>query len=148
MSHIFLYGPVGAGKSTTGRVLARNLNLPFVDTDHVIENNAGMSIFEMMTARGETACRDLESAALKQIINDKDSVIALGGGALLREENRVLVEQKGTVIFLKAEFDILFGRLVADANQRPLLAGNLREKLESLLAQRREHYDSFPLRFD
>src|SRR5215216_2385847 len=148
MSHIFLYGPVGAGKSTTGRVLARNLNLPFVDTDHVIESNAGMSIFEMMTARGETACRDLESAALKQIISNKDSVVALGGGALLREENRALVEQKGTVIFLKAEFDTLIGSLAADSNQRPLLAGNLQGKLASLLARRKEHYDSFPLQFD
>jgi len=148
MSHIFLYGPVGVGKSTIGKVLARNFNLPFVDSDHVIETNAGMSISQLMAQKGEMACRDMETAALKQIINNKESVIALGGGALLREENRALVENNGTVIFLMAELNILLGRLSSDSNQRPLLAGDLREKLTSLLAKRKEHYDSFPLRLD
>ena len=146
--HIVLYGPVGAGKSTVGKVLARNLNLPFVDLDHVIETKAGRSISQIMAQQGETACRDMETAALKQIISNKESVIALGGGALLREENRALVESKGRIIFLMAELDTLFGRLRSDSNKRPLLAGDLREKLTFLLANRKEHYDSFPLRFD
>ncbi len=146
--HIFLYGPVGAGKSTVGKILARNLNLPFVDSDQVIETNAGMTIFEVMAQHGEQACRDLETAALKQIINYKESVIALGGGALLREENRSLVEDNGRVIFLMAGLATLHGRLRSDSNQRPLLAGNLHEKLTALLAKRKDHYDSFPLRLD
>ena len=146
--HIFLYGPVGAGKSTVGKILARNLNLPFVDSDQVIETNAGTTIFEIMAQRGEQACRDLETAALKQIMNYKDSVIALGGGALLREENRALVEDNGRVIFLMADLETLLGRLRSDSNQRPLLAGNLNEKLTTLLAKRKGHYDSFPLRLD
>ncbi len=148
MTHIFLYGPVGAGKSTIGKVLARNLNLPFVDSDAVIETNAGMSISQLMAQKGEPACRDMETAALKQIINNEESVIALGGGALLREENRTLVENNGKVVFLIVELDTLLGRLGSDSNQRPLLAGDLREKLTSLLSKRKEHYDSFPLRFD
>lgn len=147
MPHIFLYGPVGAGKSTVGRILARNLNLPFIDSDDVIETNAGMSIFQIMSERGEPAGRDLETAALHQIINGTDSVIALGGGALLRGENRALVEDKGTVVFLNAELDTLLGRLSSDPNKRPLLAGDLQERLTALLAKRQEHYDSFPLRF-
>lgn len=148
MTHIFLYGPVGAGKSTVGKILARNLNLPFVDSDQVIEANAGMPIFEIMAQQGEQACRDLEATALKQIINDKESVIALGGGALLREENRVLVESTGNVIFLRADLNTLLGRLRTDSNKRPLLAGDLPERLTALLATRKEHYDSFPLRFE
>jgi len=146
--HIFLYGPVGAGKSTVGKILADNLNLPFVDSDQVIETNAGMPIFEIMAQHGEQACRDLETAALKQIINDKESVIALGGGALLREENRALVESNGKVILLMAELATLLGRLRSDSNQRPLLAGDLHEKLKGLLTQRQEHYNSFSLCFD
>ena len=146
--HIFLYGPVGVGKSTIGKVLAHNLNLPFLDSDQVIEMNAGMSIPQIMAQQGEMACRDLETAALKQIINNKESVIALGGGALLREENRALVENNGRVIFLMAELNTLLGRLRSDSNQRPLLAGDLHEKLTALLAKRKEHYNSFPLRFD
>lgn len=148
MPHIFLYGPVGAGKSTVGKILARNLNLPFVDSDHVIEANAGMSIYQIMGEQGEAAARDLETAALKQIISNKESVIALGGGALLRQENRALVERSGRVIFLGAELETLLGRLDTDSNKRPLLAGDLREKLTGLLSRRKEHYDSFPLRFD
>ena len=148
MSHIFLYGAVGAGKSTIGKLLARNLNLPFVDSDQVIETNAGRSIFEIMTEQGEPAARDMETAALMQIVSHKESVTALGGGALLREENRALVEGHGRVIFLAVEPDVLLQRLDSDPNKRPLLAGDLREKLTALLAKRKEHYASFPLRFD
>ena len=148
MSHILLYGPVGAGKSTVGKILARNLNLPFVDSDQVIETSAGMSISQIMSQQGERVARDLETAALKQIITNKESVIALGGGALLRDENRALVERNGKVIFLVVELEMLLGRLHSDSNKRPLLAGDLREKLTFLLAKRKEHYDSFPLRFD
>ena len=148
MSHILLYGPVGAGKSTVGKILARNLNLPFVDSDQVIETSSGMSISQIMSQQGERVARDLETAALKQIITNKESVIALGGGALLRDENRALVERNGKVIFLVAELEMLLGRLHSDSNKRPLLAGDLREKLTFLLAKRKEHYDSFPLRFD
>ena len=146
--HIFLYGPVGVGKSTIGKVLAHNLNLRFLDSDQVIETNAGMSIPQIMAQQGEMAYRDMETAALKQIINNKESVIALGGGALLREENRALVENNGRIIFLMAELNTLLGRLHSDSNQRPLLAGDLHEKLTALLAKRKEHYNSFPLRFD
>jgi shikimate kinase / 3-dehydroquinate synthase len=146
--HLFLYGPVGAGKSHLGKILARSLSLPFVDSDHVIETHAGRSIFEIMNEQGEPAARDMETAALKQIISQKESVIALGGGALLREENRALVEAHGKVIFLAAELETLLGRLDLDSNKRPLLAGDLREKLIALLAKRKEHYDSFPLRFN
>jgi 3-dehydroquinate synthase len=148
MSHIFLCGPVGAGKSTVGKILARNLNLPFIDSDDVIETNTGISIYQIMTERGEPAYRNLETAGLKQIINGQESVIALGGGVLLRDENRAVVASNGTVIFLHAELDTLLRRLSSDSNQRPLLAGDLQEKLTSLLAKRKEHYDSFPLRFD
>src|SRR5512141_837322 len=110
MGHIYLYGAVGAGKSTVGRILARNLSLPFVDSDQVIEANAGMSIFEIMSQQGEAACRALETAALKQIIKNQESVIALGGGALLREANRLLIERNGSLIFLEADFETLHGR--------------------------------------
>jgi 3-dehydroquinate synthase len=148
MSHILLYGPVGAGKSTVGKILARNLKIPFVDSDQVIEENAGMSIFQIISQQGETACRDLESAALRQIIEAQESVIALGGGALLRDENRLLIESNGSIIFLDADFETLQGRLGSDSNKRPLLTGDLGEKLSTLLAKRKQHYDSFSLRFD
>src|ERR671923_1836037 len=129
MSHIFLYGPSGVGKSTIGKILALNLNLPFEDLDRVIEINANMSIPEIIEEQGEARLRDYETVALKRIINNKTSVIALGGGALLREENRTLAENNGRVFLLIAELSTLLERLQNDSYKRPLLAGDLKSKL-------------------
>lgn len=153
MMHIFLYGPPGTGKSTVGQIIACNLKLPFVDLDRIIETNADMSIPQIMEGRGESAFRDMETTALKELSLTSspspsgrgESVVALGGGALLRDENRALAESNGKVILLMAELDTLLDRLDVDANKRPLLAGDLREKLASLLAKRGEHYNSFSL---
>ncbi|HUE99128.1 MAG TPA: 3-dehydroquinate synthase, partial [Anaerolineales bacterium] len=150
MTHIFLYGPPGTGKSTIGKILARSLKMPFVDLDRVIESNAGLSIAQIMEQQGEMVFRDLESAALKETVghaftvtNSQDKVIALGGGALLRDENRAFAEAHGTVVLLMAKLTTLLERLKNDAGNRPLLAGGMREKLTALLDQRREHYSSF-----
>ena len=143
MAHIFLYGPSGTGKSTVGQLLAEKLNLSFIDLDSVIEANAGMSIPQIMEQNGEPAFRDLEASALKTITNEQESVIALGGGALLRDENRAFTEKNGRVVLLMAELETLLARLEDDTNKRPLLAGDLREKLPSLLAKRSEHYGAF-----
>ena len=146
MGHIFLYGPPGTGKSTVGRLLARNLKLPFVDLDRVVESNAGMSIPQIMGQQGEEIFRELETSALNMVIRQSESVVALGGGALLRYENRILVETHGKVILLMAQLETLFKRLNESSKIRPLLAGGLLEKLSSLLENRKEHYSSFPLR--
>ena len=145
MKHIFLYGPSGSGKSTIGKQLASDLKLPFIDSDQVIEVNAGISIPEIVEAEGMPKVRDLETEALRQIVNGSESVIALGGGALLREENRALVEKNGKVILLKAELSTLMDRLDKDPNKRPLLAGDLKAKLTAYLEGRAEHYASFSL---
>src|SRR5215207_9766586 len=146
MNHIFLYGPPGTGKSTVGKILARNLKLPFIDLDRVIEMNAGMSITQIMQEQGESAFRELESTALRSISDQKESVIALGGGALLNVENHKLALDTGKVVLLMAELDTLFDRLNENPDSRPLLAGDLRTQLSSMLAQRSEHYSSFALR--
>ena len=98
MKHIFIYGPPGSGKTTVGKVLAANLELPFLDLDAEIEMNAGKSIPEIMTTQGEAAFRELESSALQQVITRGASVIALGGGALLRDTNRTCAESTGEVM--------------------------------------------------
>ena len=129
-----------------GRILARNLKLPFVDLDRAVESSAGRSIPQIMGQQGEEGFRDLETSALKKVIKQSESVIALGGGALLRNQNRSLVETHGTVLLLMAELETLFRRLNESSRQRPLLAGGLLEKLSSLLEIRKGHYDSFPWR--
>jgi len=147
-THIFLYGPAGSGKSTAGNVLAQALNLPFVDLDANIENDLGKTIPEFMAGQGENAFRDVEAITLQKVIGDTDAIVALGGGALLREENRVLVEGVGRVIFLDADLPTLVARLSQDENKRPLLAGELESKLAALIESRQAHYDSFSLRVD
>lgn len=145
MNHIFLYGPPGTGKSTIGKILSQNLKHPFIDLDHVIEAQAGMSIPEIMEAHGEPAFRDLETEALKSLAAEKESVIALGGGALLRAENRTFAEDQGRVVLLMSDVETLFQRLNEGSNNRPLLAGDMRAKLTSLIEKRIEHYASFSL---
>ncbi|MDO8753675.1 MAG: 3-dehydroquinate synthase, partial [Anaerolineales bacterium] len=145
MSNIFLYGPPGTGKSTVGKKLAGNLKLSFIDLDRVIETNAGMAIQHIMERQGESMFRDLETLALKNLATEKESVVALGGGALLRDENRAFAEKHGKVILLMAKLKTLLERLNTESGNRPLLVGDLREKLTVLLAKRGEHYKSFPL---
>ncbi|HVN15117.1 MAG TPA: 3-dehydroquinate synthase [Anaerolineales bacterium] len=145
MNYIFLYGPSGVGKSATGKALAHKLNLPFVDSDQIIETNAGMLISAIKEKHGMEKMRDLETSVLKQIVDGDESVVALGGGALLRDENRALVEKSGNVILLTAELSTLMERLQNDSYERPLLAGDLESKLTSYLEERAKHYASFPL---
>ncbi len=146
MSHIFLYGPSGTGKSTIGAFLAQNLNLPFIDLDLVIETIAGMPIAQIVERQGEPAFRDMETAALKNVVNNHESVVALGGGALLRDENYMFVKNYGEVILLMAELKTLLERLKEESGKRPLLAGDLDAKLSLILEKRREHYASFLLK--
>src|SRR5690242_12307028 len=98
MKRILLYGPPGSGKSTVGKALAKKLDLAFVDLDTVIEQKAGMPIAQIMAEMGEAAFREKESAALADVLAGEAPLIALGGGALLRDENRALAEAAGTVI--------------------------------------------------
>jgi len=146
MTHIFLYGPSGSGKSTIGKALASSLSLPFMDSDQVLEENAGKTIPQIVEEQGMPVVRDLETAAIKQIVDGKESVVALGGGALLRDENRGLVERYGQVILLTAELSTLIERLQNDPSERPLLSGGLESKLTSYLEGRKDHYASFPVK--
>src|SRR5687767_3932784 len=148
MTHIFLYGPPGTGKSTVGKIFARNLKLPFIDLDRVIEMNAGMSISQIMQQQGESSFRELESSALRSISDQRESVVALGGGTLLKIENYKFAQDAGKVVLFMAELDTLFERLDEDPDSRPLLAGDLRTQLSSMLARRSEHYNSFTLRVE
>jgi shikimate kinase / 3-dehydroquinate synthase len=145
MTHIFLYGPPGTGKSTVGKKLAASLNLPFIDLDRVIEMKAGIPISQIMEQQGEPAFRDLESQALQNLGHEHESVVALGGGTLLRDENRAFAESNGRVVLLMADLPTLLQRMQNDSGKRPLLTGDLNAKLSALLAKRSEHYNSFPL---
>jgi shikimate kinase / 3-dehydroquinate synthase len=141
-STIYIYGPPGVGKSTIGKILAANLNLPFVDLDAEIEKVAGTTIPEIFENEGEEAFREREERALKSV--GETSVVSLGGGALLRRASRNYVRDE-QIICLSASLAALTERLQKDGNQRPLLQNNA---LESFLEGRKEHYASFPIQLD
>ncbi len=110
----------GSGKSTVGRQLARRLQVPFMDSDHVIETRIGCPIRQYFEREGEAAFRDVESEVLDELTQAPDGVVSTGGGSVLREVNRRVLRARGRVVYLKSTPEDLFRRLRHDRN-RPLL---------------------------
>ena len=117
---ISLIGLPGSGKSTVGRQLARRLQIPFFDSDHVIEQQLGCSIREYFEREGEDRFRDVEEAVIDQLTQNKQGVLSTGGGIVLRPANRRHLRERCQVVYLNSSPDELFRRLRHDVN-RPLL---------------------------
>lgn len=115
-----LVGMPGCGKSTVGRHLARQLAWRFVDSDHEIEHRIGGSIRTYFERQGEAAFRDLEQQTIAALSGQAGTVLATGGGTVLREANRQALRQGGKVVYLRSTPEELFRRLRHDT-QRPLL---------------------------
>lgn len=115
-----LVGLPGSGKSTVGRHLARRLQLPFIDSDQVIEARIGCPIRQFFEREGEPSFRDLEATVLDELTLQRPGVLSTGGGSVLRPENRSHLHERTRVIYLKSSPDELFRRLRHDRN-RPLL---------------------------
>ena len=117
---MFLVGMPGSGKSTLGRVLARNLGKTFVDADHELERRLGVSISTIFEIEGEDAFRSREEETIARLVQRVDIVLATGGGAVLRAVNRERLKQGGTVLYLHATPETTFERTRHSKN-RPLL---------------------------
>ena len=117
---ISLVGLPGSGKSTVGRQLARRLQLPFFDSDHVIEDRLGYSIREAFARDGENSFRDLEESVLDELSQLSRAVLSTGGGAVLRSGTRQRLHERGKVVYLNSTPEEIFRRLRHDVN-RPLL---------------------------
>jgi shikimate kinase len=145
---IFLIGFMGAGKTTVGRILAREIGAGFVDLDEVIERECGVSISEIFARFGEDYFRDLETRSLGSVDTDKVMVIATGGGVVLREGNWSIMRQRGVTVYLRASPEVLYMR-VRDSSFRPLLnVKNPKERLFELLSQRASLYERADLIID
>ncbi|MBQ8731949.1 MAG: shikimate kinase [Oscillospiraceae bacterium] len=134
MKNIVLIGMPGSGKSTVAKLLADRLNRPITDTDYLVEEKAGISIPDLIAQKGENFFRDLETVAVKEAGMQTGWIIATGGGAILREENRRALRQNGTVIFLDRPMEQL------DVKGRPLSDGG--RALERLSRERMPIYRS------
>ncbi len=139
---VFLVGPMGAGKSTIGRLLSKELSRPFKDTDHEIEARTGADIPWIFDMEGEEGFRDRETAMLDELSQLPEVVLATGGGAILRDENRQFLAARGTVIYLETSVDQQYQRTLRDKNRPLIQQDNPREVLEKLLAVRDPLYRS------
>lgn len=134
--NIYLVGMPGAGKTTVGRQLARRLGRTFLDLDHEIEASTGVRIPVIFEFEGEAGFRKREAEMLATIATRRAQVVATGGGAVLRAENRTVMKQSGMVVYLAAEPTVLLERTRLDQNRPLLRVTNPLETLISLHAQR------------
>jgi shikimate kinase len=139
-SNIFLVGMMGAGKTTVGRALAHRLKRPFVDTDRVLVERTGVPVATVFEIEGEDGFRRRESLVLRELCEVDGRVVATGGGIVLAEENRRVMRESGTVVYLRARLESLWERTRHDAS-RPLLATpDPRGRLAELLLEREPLY--------
>jgi len=138
MATIVLVGVPGAGKTTVGKLLAKELDFKFFDSDQVIETKAGKSVSDIFTQDGEPAFRKLEHDVITELLDSTDSVLALGGGSLGNTETRNSVQQ-ATVVWLVAGLAQAVDRVGMNRN-RPLLLGNVRGQLADLMTAREPLY--------
>lgn len=145
---LVLIGLMGAGKSTIGRRLAKKLGWKFVDSDDEIVEAAGCSIADIFTMHGETIFRDLEARVLKRLMQEKECVIATGGGAWIQPPVRELIQQHATSVWLRAKLPVLVSR-VQHRNHRPLLeTGDKESILKKLMDERYPIYEKADVTVD
>lgn len=118
--NLFLVGPMGAGKSTIGRLLAAELQRDFIDSDHEIQARCGADIPWIFDVEGEAGFRQREVQILEELTRRTDTVLATGGGAVMNEVNRRALRERGTVIYLYTTVEQQLRRTAKDRN-RPLL---------------------------
>lgn len=144
MQRLFLVGYRGSGKSTVARLLAERLGWASIDSDDEVEREAGKSIAAMFAEDGEAAFRDLEEQLVALLCQRDNTVIALGGGAVLREASRRRIAAAGPVVYLTASATTLAARIADDmtsASRRPSLTGFTGlEEVEQVLAVREPIY--------
>ena len=142
IDNIILVGPMGAGKTTIGRQLAKKLSKEFYDSDHEIEKHTGADISLIFELEGEEGFRKRESQLLKELVSNKYIVLSTGGGAVLDPENRKLLSDNGIIIYLKSTAEKLYRR-IADDKRRPLIQTDDRlNKIKKILEEREPLYQS------
>lgn len=134
--NIYFIGLMGAGKTTIGKLIAKLNGKSFIDSDHEIEVRTGVKIPLIFELEGEAGFRKREKTAIEELCQLNNIVLATGGGAVLLAENRALLKQHGTVIYLRAQVHDLWIRTRFDKSRPLLQGGDLRSKLETLYAAR------------
>ena len=139
-TNVYLIGPMGSGKTTIGQRLARKLQLEFLDCDHELEEQTGASVNLIFDVEGEEGFRARETKMLEQLTARSGVLIATGGGVILREENRELLRERGTVVYLRTSVSQQLKRLSRDKSRPLLQTEDRRAKLTRLAEERNPLY--------
>jgi shikimate kinase len=140
-SRIFLVGPMGSGKSTIGQHLARARHCQFMDSDQEIERRTGVKIALIFDIEGEDGFREREARIIDELTLYEDIVLATGGGAVLRAENRHCLRERGYVVYLKTGVEKLVERTRFDSNRPLLRTADPAATLQHLVATREPLYE-------
>lgn len=139
-NNLFLVGPMAAGKSSVGRLLARSLYKKFYDSDEEIENRTGVNVRWIFDLEGEKGFRQREAVVIEELVKHSNIVLATGGGTIVTPENRKLLSKHGIVIHLEVSVQTQLQRLELD-EKRPLLdVPNRKEVLLKLVEEREKLY--------
>ena len=134
--NVFLVGMMGAGKTTVGKLLARQTGKAFIDCDEEIQRRTGVTIAHIFDVEGEAGFRLRESAVIKDLVRQDNIVLATGGGAILSEDNRAALRHNGTVVYLKSSIHDLWQRTRHDRNRPLLQTADPRARLREIFEQR------------
>ena len=144
MIRIIIIGYMGAGKTTVGRALSRELGIPFYDLDWYIESRMRKTVKQLFDERGEEGFRRIERNMLHEVAEFEDVVVSCGGGTPCFFDNMEYMNQQGQTVYLQASPEVLYGHLLMGKSVRPLLLGKTREELlvfiKEQLKQRESYY--------
>ena len=142
---VVLVGLMGAGKSSVGKRLSKELNIPFVDSDVEIEQGVGMSILDIFEQFGESYFRAGEERVINRLLCNHPQIIATGGGAFMSKKVRSLIKAYGVSIWLQADFDTLWGRVQGKRNRPLLQTSDPQKTLRELINERNPIYEKADL---
>lgn len=147
-TNIILIGFMGTGKTAVGRRLAAIMNKDFYDTDQEVEEVTGMSILQLFSRYGEIRLRSEESLALNRLVQKNNSIIAVGGGAVLNKEDIRILAEKGIIICLSAQPEVIYERVKRRNNRPYLKKGDMYQTIIEMLSEREELYNMSDLYID
>jgi len=136
LNNIYFIGLMGAGKTTIGRLLAKQMGREFYDSDVEIERKTGVKIPLIFELEGEEGFRKRETSVIEELSQLSNVVVATGGGAVLQPENRAFLKNNGKIIYLRAKVNDLYQRTRNDKSRPLLQGGNIKQKLERLYVAR------------
>ncbi len=143
MTRIIIIGYMGAGKTTVGKALSKELGIPFYDLDWYIESRMHKTVAQLFAERGEEGFRKVERNMLHEVAEFEDVVISCGGGTPCFFDNMEYLNQQGETVYLKADPEVLYGHLLMGKTVRPLLVGKSKEELLAFIREQLEKREPF-----